>query len=108
MCATSRETRTSGTTGAATDEADAAGPDLPRARDRQKEPRAQDISRAIVLEPMAYKARLLGDLPVTWPDRVWCTDITCIPMRRGVLYLVAITDWHSRKVPSWRLSTRSA
>ncbi len=26
-------------------------------------------------------------------------------MRRGFLYLVAIMDWHSRKVPSWRLSS---
>ena len=25
-------------------------------------------------------------------------------MRRGFLYLVAIMDWHSRKVLSWRLS----
>lgn len=25
-------------------------------------------------------------------------------MRKGFLYLVAIMDWHSRKVLSWRLS----
>jgi putative transposase len=25
-------------------------------------------------------------------------------MRRGFLYLVAIMDWHSRRVLSWRLS----
>ncbi|CAO3425396.1 Mobile element protein [Azospirillum doebereinerae] len=25
-------------------------------------------------------------------------------MRRGFLYLVAIMDWHSRKVLAWRLS----
>ena len=25
-------------------------------------------------------------------------------MRRGILYLVAIMDWHSRKVLAWRLS----
>ena len=31
-------------------------------------------------------------------------DITYIPMRRGFLYLVAIMDWFSRKVFSWRLS----
>lgn len=30
--------------------------------------------------------------------------MTYIPMRRGFLYLVAIMDWHSRKVLSWRLS----
>jgi len=38
------------------------------------------------------------------PNQVWCVDITYIPMRRGFLYLVAIMDWYSRKVLSWRLS----
>lgn len=27
-----------------------------------------------------------------------------LPMRRGFLYLVAIMDWHTRKVLSWRIS----
>lgn len=31
-------------------------------------------------------------------------DITYVPMRRGFMYLVAIIDWYSRKVLSWRLS----
>jgi putative transposase len=31
-------------------------------------------------------------------DQAWCADITYLPMRRGFLYLVAIMDWHSRKV----------
>lgn len=47
---------------------------------------------------------LLKDLAITRPNQVWCTDITYIPMRRGFLYLVAIMDWYSRKVLSWRLS----
>ncbi len=47
---------------------------------------------------------LLKDLAITRPNQVWCADITYIPMRRGFLYLVAIMDWHSRKVLSWRLS----
>ena len=51
---------------------------------------------------------LLIDLPITRANQVWCTDITCIPMRRGFLYLVAIMDWYSRKVLSWRLSNGSA
>ncbi len=38
------------------------------------------------------------------PSQVWGADITYIPMRRGFLYLVAIMDWYSRKVLSWRLS----
>ena len=46
---------------------------------------------------------LLRNLAVTKAHQVWCTDITYIPIKR-CLYLVAIMDWHSRKVLSWRLS----
>ncbi len=38
------------------------------------------------------------------PNQVWATDITYIPMARGFVYLVAIIDWYSRRVLSWRLS----
>lgn len=51
---------------------------------------------------------LLIDLPIIRANQVRCTDISCIPMRRGLLYLVAIMDWYSRKVLSWRLSNSSA
>lgn len=47
---------------------------------------------------------LLRDLTINRPDQVWCSDITYIPMRRGFLYLVAVMDWATRKVLSWRLS----
>lgn len=47
---------------------------------------------------------LLRDMAITRPDHVWAADITYIPMRKGFLYLVAIMDWYSRKVLSWRLS----
>ncbi len=47
---------------------------------------------------------LLKGLDINRPNQVWCSDITYIPMRRGFLYLVAVMDWHSRKVLSWRLS----
>ncbi len=47
---------------------------------------------------------LLKDLEITRPNHVWCSDITYIPMRGGFLYLVAIMDWATRKVLSWRLS----
>lgn len=33
---------------------------------------------------------LLRDLVIDWPNQVWCSDITYIPMRKGFLYLVAI------------------
>ena len=48
---------------------------------------------------------LLRNLPITAANHVWSTDITYIPMQSGHLYLVAIMDWVSRKVLSWRLST---
>ena len=47
---------------------------------------------------------LLRGLRIHRPNQVWATDITYIPMARGFLYLVAIIDWYSRKVLSWRLS----
>jgi putative transposase len=47
---------------------------------------------------------LLHDLTIDRPNQVWCADISYIPMRRGYLYRVAIMDWASRKILSWRLS----
>ncbi len=47
---------------------------------------------------------LLKGLRVTRPNQVWAADITYLPMRRGFLYLVAIMDWHTRKVLAWRIS----
>ncbi len=47
---------------------------------------------------------LLRDLVIDRPNQVWSTDITYIPMARGFVYLVAVMDWYSRKVLSWRLS----
>ena len=47
---------------------------------------------------------LLRNVAVTRPDQVWGSDITYIPLRHGFLYLVAVMDWYSRYVISWRLS----
>ena len=47
---------------------------------------------------------LLRDLVISKPNQVWAADITYIPLARGFAYLVAIIDWHSRRVLSWRLS----
>jgi len=47
---------------------------------------------------------LLGGMKITWPNQVWAADITYIPMARGFMYLVAIIDWYSRYVLSWKLS----
>ncbi|MFW8596310.1 IS3 family transposase [Cribrihabitans neustonicus] len=47
---------------------------------------------------------LLHGLRVTRPNQVWAADITYLPMRNGFLYLVAVIDWHTRKVLAWRIS----
>jgi putative transposase len=47
---------------------------------------------------------LLRDLPIARPNQVWACDITYIPMRRGFAFLIAVLDWYSRRVLSWRLS----
>jgi len=47
---------------------------------------------------------LLRGLYISEANHVWCSDITYIPMARGFCYLVAVMDWASRKVLSWRLS----
>lgn len=47
---------------------------------------------------------LLREMVIDCPNQVWCADITYLPMRRGFLYLVAVMDWSTRKVLSWRVS----
>ena len=47
---------------------------------------------------------LLRNLAVERPNQVWAADITYIPMSRGFMYLVAVMDWYSRKILSWRVS----
>src|SRR6202140_2477887 len=47
---------------------------------------------------------LLRGRTIDQPNQVWAADITYIPMRQGFLYLVAIIDWATRRVLSWRLS----
>lgn len=47
---------------------------------------------------------LLRDEEITHPNQVWSADITYIRLERGFAYLVAVIDWRSRYVLSWRLS----
>ena len=47
---------------------------------------------------------LLKGLDIDHPNQVWASDLTYIPMARGFFYLVAVMDWHSRYIISWRLS----
>ena len=47
---------------------------------------------------------LLRDVEITRPNQVWSADITYIRLMQGFAYPVAIIDWFSRYVISWRLS----
>ncbi|MDV3002708.1 MAG: IS3 family transposase ISAli5 (plasmid) [Chroococcopsis gigantea SAG 12.99] len=47
---------------------------------------------------------LLRELSIEKANQVWCTDITYLPIGSRHFYLVAIMDWFSRKVLSWRIS----
>lgn len=47
---------------------------------------------------------LLRGIKVTRPKQVWSINITYCRLPQGFMYLVAIIDWYSRKVLSWRLS----
>ena len=47
---------------------------------------------------------LLRGVAVVRPNQVWSTDITYIRLAHGFVYLVAIIDWYSRRVLSWRIS----
>jgi putative transposase len=79
--------------------------------------RVQRLMRKMGLESVAPKPNtskpgpehpvypyLLRGVKVTRPNQVWASDITYIPMAHGFAYLVAIIDWYSRRVLSWRLS----
>jgi putative transposase len=79
--------------------------------------RVQRLMRRMGLEAVYPKRRttrpatghkiypyLLRNLQITRPDQVWSSDITYVPLRHGFLYLVAVMDWYSRYVLSWRLS----
>jgi transposase InsO family protein len=47
---------------------------------------------------------LLRGKTIDRANQVSAADITYIPMRQGFLYLLAIIDWATRRVLSWRLS----
>ena len=79
--------------------------------------RVQRLMRVMGLEAIYPKPRLspgdaehrkypylLRGLAVKRPNQVWAADITYVPLSQGYMYLVAIIDWYSRCVLSWRLS----
>jgi putative transposase len=51
---------------------------------------------------------LLRGKTIDQPNQVWAADVAYIRMQQGFLYQVAITDWATRRVLSWRLSNTLA
>ena len=47
---------------------------------------------------------LLRNLEIERCNQVWSTDVTCVRMKQGFVYLMAIIDWYSRYVLNWALS----
>jgi putative transposase len=79
--------------------------------------RVQRLMRIMGIEALAPKPRtsepapehtkfpyLLRHLDIVRPNQVWASDITYIPTRQGHCYLVAVMDWYTRRVLSWRIS----
>jgi putative transposase len=90
---------------------------LSRGGERINRKRVQRLMRLMGLEAVYPRPRtsvpgtpakrypyLLRNLEITRPNQVWSADITYVPLRHGFLYLVAVLDWYSRYVLSWRLS----
>ena len=80
--------------------------------------RVRRLMQRMGLETIYPKPQLsqAGSPPVRYPyllrsvsidriDQVWSSDITYIRLARGFVYLVAISDWFSRFVLAWELST---
>jgi len=90
---------------------------LSRAGHEANRKRVQRLMRLMGLEAIYPKPRLseaskehrkfpylLRGVSVDRVNQVCATDITYMPMSKGFMYLVAVIDWHSRYVLSWRLS----
>ena len=80
--------------------------------------RIQRLMRIMGLEAIYPKPRLsargrdhkiypylLRNVAVTRRNHVWSTDFTYVPMQEGFMYLVAVIDWATRYVLSWRVSS---
>ncbi|MDR4492893.1 MAG: IS3 family transposase [Nitrospirales bacterium] len=48
--------------------------------------------------------RLNRQFTVSAPNRVWGSDLTCLPTQEGWLYLAVVVDLFSRKIVSWAMA----
>lgn len=65
-------------------------------------PQKNNLSK-INLEHKIYPYLLRG-IEINTVNQVWSTDITYIKLAHGFIYLVAVLDWYSRFVLSWKIS----
>ena len=90
---------------------------LGRAGYRVNRKRVQRLMRTMGIEALYPKVKtsvahpahkvypyLLNQVDIGYPNQVWSTDITYLPMPTGFMYLVAVIDWYSRYVLAWALS----
>lgn len=54
--------------------------------------------------PSCIYPYLLRGLDISYPNQVWSTDITYLPIGRGFMNLFAVLNWYSRKVIACELS----
>ena len=79
--------------------------------------RVQKLMRQMAIEAIYPKPRLsikdkqhtiypylLANYSIERPNQVWSSDITYVRLQQGFMYLVAIIDWYSRYVLSWKLN----
>ena len=73
------------------------------------------VAERVVLFRRAYANRnsappapnlLNRDFTAERPNRVWVTDVTFVPTRRGWLYVAAMIDLFSRRVVGWSMGNR--
>ena len=66
---------------------------------------SKDFKAKITLETLQEESTI-QEIAVKYgvhPNQVCSTDITYIKLSTGIVYLMAIIDWFSRKVLSWRV-----
>lgn len=73
------------------------------------------VAKRVVLFRRAYTNRnsappapnlLDRDFTAARPNRVWVTDVTFVPTRRGWLYVAAMIDLFSRRIVGWSMGSR--
>ena len=68
--------------------------------------RVSKVSTSKAAKGQKIDSYLLRGLRVGRPNQVWDADVTHLPLRCGLLYLVVVMDWHTCRVRSGASRTR--